>query len=45
MKLSTLSGTFHCMARPPVTNGGDALRVWRVVANMLKEKSLTVYKA
>jgi hypothetical protein len=31
----------HGMARPQVADGGDAFRVWRLAANILKEQSRT----
>jgi hypothetical protein len=32
------------MARPQVADGGDALQVWRVAANILNKQSQTVDK-
>jgi hypothetical protein len=34
----------HGMARPQVAEGGDALQVWRVAADILNKKSRTAYK-
>jgi hypothetical protein len=34
----------HCMARPLVADGGDALQVWRVAANILNKQSRTADK-
>jgi hypothetical protein len=31
----------HDMARPQVADGGGALQVWRVAANLLKKQSRT----
>jgi hypothetical protein len=34
----------HGMARPQVADGGDALQVWRVAANILNKQSRTADK-
>jgi hypothetical protein len=34
----------HGMARPQVADGGDALQVWRVAANILNKQSRTANK-
>jgi hypothetical protein len=34
----------HGMARPQVADGGDALQVWRVAANILNNQSRTADK-
>jgi hypothetical protein len=34
----------HSMARPQVADGGDALQVWRVAANILNKQSQTADK-
>jgi hypothetical protein len=34
----------HGVARPQVANGGDALQVWRLAANILNKQSRTVDK-
>jgi hypothetical protein len=34
----------HGMARPQVADGGDALQVWRVAANILNRQSPTADK-
>jgi hypothetical protein len=34
----------HGMARPQVADGGDALQVWRVAANMFNKQSRTADK-
>jgi hypothetical protein len=34
----------HGMARPQVADGGDALQVWRIAANILNKQSRTADK-
>jgi hypothetical protein len=34
----------HCMARPQIADGGDALQFWRLTANILNKQSRTAYK-
>jgi hypothetical protein len=34
----------HCMARPQVADGGDALQFWRAAANILNKQSRTADK-
>jgi hypothetical protein len=33
------------MARPPVADGGEGLRIWRVAVNILNKQSRTADKA
>jgi hypothetical protein len=38
------AATHHGMARPQVADGGDALQLWMVVANILNKQSRTADK-
>jgi hypothetical protein len=39
-----LGGCHHGMVHPQVADGGDALQVWRVPANILNKQSRTADK-